>query len=489
MFKNTLKLQTEKTVKKEIIVNRTFEESRVAVLEDGKLFNLFIERRESEKILNNIYKGKVQNVVPALSSAFVDIGFTRSTYLDIADIVKLQGGKKNIKDVIESGQDIMVQVYKEPICNKGAKVTMDISLPGRLLVYMPFSNNVGVSKNIKDKHEYNRLKSITTELKKDIPGGIIIRTEAEEATEAEIKNEIKYLTKLWTSITERFNNAKPMSLVHKDLGLVSQTVRDYFSDDVEFMRIDSQKELKDVTDFVKMVSPEFLDKIVFYDIKTPIFKKYNIEGEIKKLCSNKVWLNSGGYLVIQEAESLCAIDVNSGKFTTKSTQEDTAVITNLEAAEEIARQLRLRNIGGIIVIDFIDMKKASNRKKVLEKLREATKVDKAKIEIWPITKLGLIEMTRERKRKSLFSLLGDICPVCHGLGIVLSKESIFINICNEINQLKIDGYNGKIKIKLNIDVVEYFMKRKERLKGLFGIVFDIEASTEILREEYKIIFE
>jgi ribonuclease G len=280
-----------------------------------------------------------------------------------------------------------------------------------------------------------------------------------------------------------------MSLVHKDLGLVSQTVRDYFSDDVEFMRIDSQKELKDVTDFVKMVSPEFLDKIVFYDIKTPIFKKYNIEGEIKKLCSNKAWLNSGGYLIIQEAESLCAIDVNSGKFTTKSTREDTAVITNLEAAEEIARQLRLRNIGGIIVIDFIDMKKASNRKKVLEKLREATKVDKAKIEIWPITKLGLIEMTRERKRKSLFSFLGDTCPVCHGLGLVLSKESIFINICNEIGQLKIGGYGGKIKLKLNIDVVEYFMKRKARLKELFGVKFDIEASTEILREEYKIIFE
>lgn len=489
MFKNALKLQSGKIVKKKIIVNRTFEESRVAVLEDGKLFNLFIERRESEKILNNIYKGRVQNVVPALSSAFVDVGFGKSAYLDIADIVKFRNGGKNIKDVIESGQDIMVQVYKESICNKGAKVTMDISLPGRFLVYMPFNNNVGVSKNIKDKHEYNRLKSMITEFKKDIPGGIIIRTEAEEATEAEIKNEIKYLIRLWTSITEKFNNSKPMSLVHKDLGLVFQTVRDYFSDDVEFMYIDSQKELKDVTDFVKIVSPEFLDKIVFYDIKTPIFKKYNIEDEIKKLCSNKAWLNSGGYLVIQEAESLCAIDVNSGKFTVKSTREDTAVSTNLEAAEEIARQLRLRNIGGIIVIDFIDMGKASNRKKVLKKLREATKVDKAKIRIWPITKLGLVEMTRERKMKSLFSFLGGTCSVCHGLGVVLSKESIFINICNEISQLEIDGYNGRIKIKLNVDVVEYFKKRKERLKELFGVVFDIEASAEILREEYKIIFE
>jgi ribonuclease G len=476
----------QETVKKEIIVNRTFEESRVAVLENGRLFNLFIERRESEKILNNIYKGRVQNIVPALNSIFVDIGFSKGAYLDISDVLKECRREKNM---IKSGQDIMVQVCKEPIHNKGAKITMDISLPGRLLVYMPFSNNIGVSKNIKDKHEYKRLKNMTAELKKNMPGGIIIRTEAEKATRTEIKNEIKYLTSLWTSITERFDDAKPMNLVHKDLGLVFQIVRDYFSDDVIFMRIDSQKELKDVTDFVKIVSPEFLDRIVFYDGRSPIFKEYGIEEEIKKLCSNKVWLNSGGYLIIQEAESLCAIDVNSGKFTAKSTQEDTAVVTNLEAAEEIARQLRLRNIGGIIVIDFIDMKKASNRQKVLEKVREATKADKAKIEIWPITRLGLIEMTRERKRKSLFSLLGDICPVCHGLGLVLSKESIFINICDEIKQLKIDGYDGRIKIKLNIDVVEYFMKRKARLKELFGVEFDIEVSTKILREEYKIIFE
>jgi ribonuclease G len=486
MLKNMLNLHIEKIVKKEILVNRTFEESRVAVLEGGKLFNLFIERRESEKMLNNIYRGRVQNIVPALSSAFVDIGFGRGAYLDVGDILKDSHGKKNI---IKTGQDIMVQVYKEPIHNKCAKVTMDISLPGRLLVYMPFSNNVvGVSKNIKDKHEYNRLKNLTVELKKDIPGGIIIRTEAEEATEEGIKKEIKYLTRLWTSITERFDDAKPMSLIHKDLGLVFQIVRDYFSDDV-FILIDSQKELKDVMDFVRIVSPEFLDRIVFYDGKTPIFKEYGIEEEIKRLRSNKVCLGSGGYLIIQEEESLCAIDVNSGKFTAKSTQEDTAVITNLESAEEIARQLRLRNIGGIIIIDFIDMKKSSNKQKVLEKLREATKVDKAKIEIWPITRLGLVEMTRERKRKSLFSLLSDVCPVCHGLGLVLSKESIFINICNEIKQFKIDDYDGKIKIKLNIDLIEYFVRRKARLKELFGVKFDIEASTEMLREEYKIIFE
>ncbi|MCL2485414.1 MAG: Rne/Rng family ribonuclease [Endomicrobia bacterium] len=475
-------------MKKEIVVNRTLEETKVAVLEDGRLFDLFIERRESEKILNNIYKGKVQNIVPALNSAFVDIGFGKSAYLGTDDIVAPKN-EKNIENMIKPGQDIMVQVYKEPINTKGPKVTMEISLPGRLLVYMPFSNNIGISKNIEDKQEYDRLKGIVAALKKDIPGGIIVRTEAEDATEDEIKKEIKYLTRIWASIVSRFEDAKPMSLIHKDLGVVFQTVRDYFSEDVMLMHIDSPKELKDVTEFVKTISPEFLDRIVLYEGKRGIFKAYAIDEEIKRLRSNKARLKSGGYLIIQEAESLCAIDVNSGKFTAKTSQEDTAFLTNMEAAEEIARQLRLRNIGGIIVIDFIDMKKPANRQKVLEKLREATRGDKAKIKIWPITRLGLIEMTRERKRESLFSLMGDTCPTCRGLGLVLSKESIFINVCDDIEQMNVDMHHGKARIKLNPDVYEYFSERKIRLKELFKMDFDVQQDINIDREDYQIIFE
>jgi ribonuclease G len=391
--------------------------------------------------------------------------------------------------MIKVGQDVMVQVYKEPIGTKGPKVTMDICLPGRLLVYMPFSNNIGISKNIGDDKEHDRLKSIITEIKKGIPGGIIVRTEAEDADETEIRSEIKYLTKLWSSIVSKFNVAKPMSLIHKDLGVVFQTIRDYFSDDVSLVHIDSPREFKDVTEFVKIISPELLDRIVLYEGRVPIFRAYGIEEEIKRLHSNKTKLQLGGYIIIQEAESLCAIDVNSGKFIAKPSQEDTATITNIEAACEIARQIRLRNIGGIIVIDFIDMRMASNRQKVLDKLKEATKGDKAKIKIWPITKLGLIEMTRQRKRESLFSLLGDMCPICQGLGLVLSKESIFINVCNEIEQLKFDAYYGKIKIKLNPDIVDYFEERKSRLKELFNADFEIRTSQEVARDEYQIIFE
>ncbi|MDR2665882.1 MAG: Rne/Rng family ribonuclease [Endomicrobium sp.] len=405
-----------------VVVNKSIRETKVAVLENNKLFDLFIDREDSKKILNNIYKGRVQNIVPALGSAFVDIGFGKSAYLSVDDIV-VQCNEKNIENMIMLGQDIIVQIYKEPINNKGSKVTMDISLPGRFLVYMPFgSNNIGISKKIKNKQECERLKDIVNEAKKNVTGGIIIRTEAEKVKETEIKNEINYLTRLWVSIIEKFKNAKPTSLIHKDLGMVFQIVRDYFSDDITLMHIDSQKEFSDVVDFVKIVMPEFIDKIVFYNSKTPIFKAYGIEEEIDKLCSNKVDLNSGGYIIIQEVESLCAIDVNSGKFTSKFTQEETAVLTNLEASDEIARQLRLRNIGGIIVVDFIDMNKATNRRKVLNSFRKATISDKAKIKIWPITKLGLIEMTRERKKKSLFSLLGDTCPTCRGLGFVFPKN-------------------------------------------------------------------
>jgi ribonuclease G len=475
-------------VKKEIkvLVNITLEEAKVAVLENGRLFDLFIERKESEKILNNIYSGKVQNIVPALGSAFIDIGFGRSAYLSVDDVVAHRGGK-NIEDMIKIGQDIIVQVYKESIGTKGPKVTMNISIPGRLLVYMPFGGDICISRKIGDKQERRRLKNIVTELKKDVPGGIIVRTEAEEAEKAELKNEIKYLTRLWVSIVKRFNGADPANLIHRDLGIVFQTVRDYFSDEVVLMHIDSRKGFEDVVDFVKIVSPEFLDRIVLYKEKTPIFKSYGVEEEIKKLRANNIKLHSGGYIIIQEAESLCAVDVNSGKFTAGSTPEDTAVVTNLEASEEIARQLRLRNIGGIIVIDFIDMGKEANRQKVLDKLRAATKGDKAKIKIWPITKLGLIEMTRERKRESLFSLLGDTCPVCRGLGLVLSKESVFISICNEIEHLEFNGADNRVKIRLNPELVGYFKERKARVEELLGTGFDIEACGNMAREEYEVI--
>jgi len=477
-------------MKKEIVVNRSMEETKVAVLEDGKLFDLFIERRESEKILNNIYKGVVENVVPALNSAFIDIGSEKSAYLGVNDVI-IPGKKENskIESLLKHGQSVMVQVYKESINTKGPKVTMEISLPGRLLVYMPLSDNIGVSKNIEDKKEYERLKNIMYKARETVKGGFIVRTEAEEATEEEIKREIRYLTRIWASIETRFKEMKPRSRIHKDLGIVFQTIRDHFTDDVELMHIDSKKELEDVLDFVKIISPEIIDRILLYESRESIFKVYGIEDEIRSLQSSRVSLKSGGSLIIQEAESLCAIDVNSGKFVSKHSQEDTAAATNMEAAQEIARQIRARNIGGIIVIDFIDMKKAANRQKVLERLVAATKGDKAKIKIWPITRLGLIEMTRERKRESFFSLMGEPCPACRGLGVVMSKESIFIKVCEDLEQMNVKIHKGKVKIKVNPEICDYFTERKNRLKELFNTDFEIKSSPETIREDYQIVLE
>jgi len=476
-------------MKKEIIVNRSQEETRVAILENGKIVDLFNERRESEKIVGNIYKGTVKNILPGLSSAFLEVGLERSAYLSADDVVSECKDKK-IEKMIKIGSEVLVQVDKEPISTKGARVTMDVSLPGRLLVYMPFNDHVGISKNIESRQERDRLKQIMNESKPPV-GGFIVRTEAEEATDKEIKREIRYLTRLWESINARAQKMKSPALVHKDLGIVFQTVRDHFNEEVDLFMIDSKNEYGEVVDFVKIVSPELVDRIKPYTGKTPIFKAFNIEDEIRKLRSNRVNLHSGGYIIIQEAESLCAIDVNTGRYTgTRSqSQEETVTITNIEAAQEIARQIRLRNIGGILVIDFIDMKKAKNRQKVLEALTRSVKGDKAKIKIWPITRLGLVEMTRERKRESLFALLGETCPMCHGLGLVLSRETLFIQLSNELSQMRLTRHTGKVRVRLSPQVAQYFRERCSRLKQCAGQDIDIQAAPDVPWEDYQIIIE
>ncbi|MEI8218903.1 MAG: Rne/Rng family ribonuclease, partial [Elusimicrobiota bacterium] len=475
-------------MKKEIVVSRTHEETRVAIIENGKIVDLFIERRESEKIVGNIYKGRVRNVLPGLSSAFVDAGLEKNVYLYVDDVIASNKETK-IEKMISNSEDILVQVDKEPISTKGAKATMDISLPGRFLVYMPFSGHIGISKNIQAREERSRLKSIVNSVRSDLPGAFIVRTEAEDATEKELKREVKYLTRLWLSIQHRAERVKAPALLHRDLGIVFQTVRDYFNEDVELFLVDSVEEHKEVLEFVKIVSPELADRVKLFTAKTPILKAFHVDEEIKGLRSNRVDLPSGGYLIIQEAESLCAIDVNTGRFTGKRSQEETVTITNIEAAKEIPRQLRLRNIGGIIVIDFIDMKHAKNRQRVLEAISQAVKGDKAKIKIWPITKLGLIEMTRERRRESFLALMGELCPQCHGSGQVLARETMFIAVKQELEQMKLSCHPGRVKIRLAPHVALYFRERIARLKKAVGGDIDIQTAHDVPWEDYQIIVE
>jgi ribonuclease G len=476
--------------KREILVNCSPEETRVAVLENNHLIELLIERSESEKIVGNIYKGKIENVLPGISSAFVNIGLEKNAYLYVSDVMPTpgHGPSSQIEKMIARNEVIMLQVAKEAIGTKGVKVTMDVSLPGRFLVYMPQAEHLGVSKNIEDRRERDRLRSIVESCAPD-HGGVIIRTEAEGAEEEALRREMAYLTRLWDSIQRRFESSPTPSLVHRDLGLVFQTVRDVFTENTSIFLVDSRSEFRDLMDFLDNISPELKSRVKLYEGKTPLFQAFHIEEQIEKMRSARADLPSGGYIIIQEAEGLCAIDVNTGKFTGKKSQEETVTATNVEAAKESARQLRLRNIGGIIVIDFIDMRHARNRQKVMEVLADCTRDDRAKIKILPITRLGLIEMTRERKRESLFALLGEECPQCHATGRVLSKESMFIKVKREILNTTHGRPGNQIKLSLNPEVALYFQDRQLRLENFVKHKLIIVGDPNLAWEDFRILIE
>ena len=342
-------------VKKEIFANTSFEETRIAIVEDGKLAELFWERRSTGNIVGNIYKAKVENVLPGISSAFMNIGLEKNAYIYISDVLGNQ--KDPIERLLKKDQEVMVQVTKAAISTKGMKVTMDVSLPGRYLVLTPFQEFVGVSKNIENAAERARLSEIIRKVADPVTlgtKGCIVRTEAEGATEEEMEREIKYLLRLWDTIQGRFDTSRPPALLHKDMDMTLQVARDILSEETAIYMLDNRDDFHNVEEFVVKMSPNLKERVKYYDGKTPVFKAFNIEKEIEELRKIKVPLPNGGSLIIQEAESLCAIDVNTGRFTGSKSQEETVTATNLEAAQEVARQLRLRNIGGIIVIDFID---------------------------------------------------------------------------------------------------------------------------------------
>lgn len=477
-------------IKKEIFANTSFEETRIAIVEDNKLSELVWERRSTGNIVGNIYKARVENVLPGISSAFMDIGMDKNAYIYISDVLGNQ--KDTIDHLLKKDQEVMVQVTKAAISTKGMKVTMDVSLPGRYLVLTPFQEFVGVSKNIESAQERTRLSEIIRKIADPVilgTKGCIVRTEAEGATEGELDRELKYLLKLWDTIKMRFDTSRPPALLHKDMDMTLQVARDILSDETAIYMLDNREDFRNVEEFVSKMSPELKDKVKLYDGKTPIFKAFDIEKEIDNLRKIKVPLPNGGSLIIQEAESLCAIDVNTGRFTGSKSQEETVTATNLEAAQEVARQLRLRNIGGIIVIDFIDMKKASNRHKLVEALEKAVSRDRAKIRILPVTRLGLVEMTRERKRESTFSLLTEECPECHGSGRVLSSESIIIKIQRDIQNITMGRPGGNMRIVVHPILCEALKKKHTLLEKNIHRAVKLAADPQLTWEDYRIILE
>jgi len=425
---------------KEIVVNVGEEETRVAVLEDKVLVEIYIERSINQRLVGNIFKGRVENVLPGMQAAFVNIGLEKNAFLYVEDALPSNSPEgsgqtgytlgANICDILKQGQEIMVQIVKEPIGTKGPRVTTHITLPGRFLVLMPTVDYIGISRRIESEKERDRLKDLASRVKPE-GMGVIVRTVAEGVEEEELRQDIALLTKLWRKILSRAAHGTVPNVVHRDLELVQRILRDVFTEDVDRLILDSRYEYEKVLELVDISDPRLKLK-VFLDERENIFTEYGIEQEIEKALKQKVWLKCGGYLVIDQAEALTAIDVNTGKYVGTTNLEDTVLKTNLEAASEIARQLRLRKIGGIVIVDFIDMAQEAHRNEVLQALEEEIRKDKTKTNILGITQLGLVEMTRKKVRPSLSEVLQKPCPYCEGRGKVLSEETLGIHFKNQI---------------------------------------------------------
>ena len=426
---------------REIIASVEPYETRVAVVEDGTLANIFVER--GEPLAGNIYKGKVVNVLPGMEAAFVDIGLDRNAFFHVTDIrsQRLVGeevdesfGKGAIADRLRPGQEILVQVTKEPMGTKGARVTTYIALPAHYLVLMPTVNYVGVSRRIEHDPERKRLRQIADAIKPD-KMGLIVRTAAEGVTEKELRADVDFLLSVWNRVTERARAGKAPALIYQDVRLIRRVVRDLLTEDVERFVVDTPEEYGRILDLLSSFAPALKSRVTLYKGDQPVFEHHGVEKELERALRRKVWLKSGGYIVVDRTEALTVIDVNTGKYVGKTDLASTIFKTNTEAVDEIVRQIILRDIGGIILVDLIDMENERHRKRVLEALNEAVKRDRAKIHIIDLTQLGLVEITRKRVYQDLEQVMRLPCPYCEGRGRVLSPETMSLRVRRELRRL------------------------------------------------------
>ncbi len=420
----------------EILMNVTPHETRVAVVENGVLQEVIIERERRRGLVGNIYKGKVSRVLPGMQAAFVDIGLERAAFLHASDIAQGSDaenrGDNNITQLLREGQELLVQVIKDPLGTKGARLTTHITIPSRFLVFTPDMFHAGVSLKIEDELERQRLKDVMSVLMQGAAGGYIARTAAEGVAIEALRADTAFLNKLWESIRERRAAAKAGEIVHEDLPLVMRILRDVVDGEVEKIRIDSRRATRRVSQFAEQFMSEVAARVEHYPGERPIFDLYGVEDEIQKALDRKVLLKSGGYLIIDQTEAMTTIDVNTGAFVGHRNLEETIFKTNLEATQIIVRQLRLRNLGGIIIIDFIDMVEEEHKRQVLRSLQKNLERDRAKSHISEVSSLGLVEMTRKRTRESLERVLCEPCPVCSGRGTLKTPETICFEIFREI---------------------------------------------------------
>jgi len=419
-------------MKKEIVVNAGLGETRAAILEDRQLVEFYVERQEEQRVVGNIYKGRVENVLPGMQAAFVNIGLERNAFLYVDDALAYKPESDgngdtphvhSIKDILREGQHIIVQVTKEPIGTKGARVVTHVTLPGRYLVLMPTVEYVGVSRRIGSERERNRLKAIAKRIRPK-GMGLIVRTVAEGRSEEELLQDCRFLTRIWDRIQQKAKRASPPALLYKDYDLIYRLVRDSFTDDIDKFVVDNEIEYHKTLELLDSLSPQLKDRVYLYREGPPIFDAYQIEPDIERALQRKVWLNCGGYLVIDHTEALVSIDVNTGRYIGTTNLADTVLRTNLEAATEIARQLRLRDLGGIIIVDFIDMDNKEHEKAVLERLEREIRKDKTRTHVLGFTQLGLVEITRKKVKQDIGDFLHKTCPMCEGSGQVLSEATV-----------------------------------------------------------------
>lgn len=496
----------------EILINVTREEIRVGLLEGGQVIEFYIERKRDASLVGNIYKGKVVKILPGMQSAFVDIGLEKAAFLYVADIITEmedyapfleEEDKSNsieivprrgrqdlpIEELIQEGQELLVQVSKDPMGSKGARVTSYVTLPGRYLVLMPSLEHIGISRRISDETERARLRGIVESIKPK-GYGLIIRTASEGCTEDELKNDQELLILLWENVQKKRDRVMAPCLLYSDLDLAFRSVRDLMSQDVERLVIDSEDEYERIRDFVNTYFSKLLSKIELFGDEEPIFEAFGVEVDISRALGRKVWLKSGGYIVIDQTEAMTVIDVNTGKFVGKEDLEDTILKTNLEAVKEIAYQIRLRNLGGIIIIDFIDMEKMENREKVFNAFTEAMKRDRAKNTILHISELGLIQMTRKRVRESLGRVLSEPCPYCEGKGFVKSPRTLCYEIFRKIGKLARHG-GEKIIVTAHPTVAELLSDEErtglEDIENRYGVKVIVKEDAKLHQENYEVV--
>ncbi|MGA7799818.1 MAG: ribonuclease G [Gammaproteobacteria bacterium] len=484
----------------EILVNVTPRETRVALVENGVLQEVFIERARRRGLVGNVYKGVVTRVLPGMQAAFVSIGLERAAFLHASDIATAADGEgpggerrtDNITQLVHEGQQVLVQVIKDPLGTKGARLTTHITIPSRCLVLMPGARNIGVSQRIEDDAERARLKE-TVQRGMDEPEdhGYIVRTAAEGANPEALTADMAFLRKLWASIQERATRAEPESIVYEDLPLVMRVLRDMVGTAVEKVRIDSRETFQKAMPFVQEFIPELAALLEYYPGERPVFDLYGVEDEIQKALERKVQLKSGGYLIIDQTEAMTTIDVNTGAYVGHRNLEETIFKTNLEAAQAIVRQLRLRNLGGIVIVDFIDMQQEDHKRQVLRALEKSIERDHAKTHISEVSNLGLVQMTRKRTRESLEHVLCEPCPTCGGRGSLKTAETVCYEIFREILREARQFDADKLLVLAAQDVVDLLLDEEStslaELEAFIGKPIQLQVEQLYTQEQYDVV--